>query len=110
MGQGDNHKLIQLLHQLANHGVIYKLANIINSSNTSKNPLSICYSKNCSNVATTAIKVPINEKLACIINVCKECIPKFLKKEMVLDEDDGTNASNAIHKIQSSSKESVQRK
>jgi hypothetical protein len=77
MSQGDNHKLIQLLHQLANHRVIYKLPNIINSSNTSKSLFSICYSKSCSNVATMTIKLPINEKLACIINVCKECIPKF---------------------------------
>jgi hypothetical protein len=99
-----------MLHQPANQGVIYKLANIINNSNTSKSLFSICYSKNCSNVATMAIKLPINEKLACIINVCEKCIPKFLKKEMVLDGDDGTNASNAIYNVQSNSKEHVQRK
>lgn len=112
MSQGRNHILIQLLlmlHQPANHGMIYKLADIINNSNTSKNLFSTCYSKNCSNVATTAIKLPINEKLACIINVCKECIPKFLKKEMVLDSVGGLGAS-AIHNVQSNSKEYVQRK
>jgi hypothetical protein len=49
------------------------------------------------------ITLPINEKLACIINVCKECIPKFLKKEIVLDVDDGTNASNTIQHTKSSS-------
>src|SRR5215210_5342445 len=108
MSQGGNHRLIQFLHQPANHGVIFKLANIVNSSNTSKNLFSICYSKNCSNVATMAIKLPINEKLACIINVCKECIPKFLKNKMVVD-DDGTNASNIIHDTRSSSQKSIQR-
>jgi hypothetical protein len=81
-----------------------------NESNTYKSIFSICYSKNCSNVATNAINLPINEKLACVINVCKECISKFLKNEIVLDEDDGTNASNTIFNTESSSQEANQRR
>jgi hypothetical protein len=79
--QGANQEvnLLSLLFcQPANYkDVFHELAQNNNTIGVSKS----CYCRNCSNIATTSIQLPINDKLACLLDVCKDCLPKFLPKE-----------------------------
>jgi len=53
------------------------LTNPNNTDVTSKSFGAICSCKGCSNASTIQVRLPINEKLACVLNICNECLPKF---------------------------------
>jgi hypothetical protein len=40
---------------------------------------SICYNIDCNDPATTVVKLPINERLSCVVYVCGNCLSKYPK-------------------------------
>ncbi len=47
------------------------------TSNTCKGSSSICYSIGCNNPATRTVKLPLDQKICCIIKVCDSCLSKY---------------------------------
>ena len=37
----------------------------------------ICYSIGCDNPATTTVKIPLNQSVSCLIQICDNCLPKY---------------------------------